>query len=67
MLPKNYAKQKRMWTNDEWRDSEDNNVAALSDKVSEQIILIQSITETTVPKLVADDVPPVTGEVSNGC
>ena len=50
------------------RDSEDNNVAALSKEVSEQIILIQSITETTVPKLVADDVPLVTDKVSqNGC
>lgn len=35
-------------------------VAALSDAVSEQIILIQSVTETIVPKLVADDVPLLT-------
>ena len=49
-------------------NSEDNNVAALSDEVSEQIILIQSITKTTVPKLVANNVPLVTDEVSqNGC
>lgn len=32
----------------------------LSDNVSEQIILIQSVTETIVPKLVADDVPLLT-------
>jgi dynein heavy chain 1 len=32
----------------------------LSDVVSEQIILIQSVTETIVPKLVADDVPLLT-------
>jgi dynein heavy chain 1 len=32
----------------------------LSDSVSEQIILIQSVTETIVPKLVADDVPLLT-------
>jgi dynein heavy chain 1, cytosolic len=38
----------------------ENNVAALSDEVSEQIILIQSVTETIVPKLVADDVPLLT-------
>lgn len=31
-----------------------------SDDVSEQIILIQSVTETIVPKLVADDVPLLT-------
>jgi len=34
--------------------------AALSDSISEQIILIQSVTETIVPKLVADDVPLLT-------
>jgi dynein heavy chain 1, cytosolic len=33
---------------------------ALSDEISEQIILIQSVTETIVPKLVADDVPLLT-------
>jgi dynein heavy chain 1 len=32
----------------------------LSDSISEQIILIQSVTETIVPKLVADDVPLLT-------
>lgn len=32
----------------------------LSDTISEQIILIQSVTETIVPKLVADDVPLLT-------
>src|SRR6267154_2130062 len=31
-----------------------------SDSISEQIILIQSVTETIVPKLVADDVPLLT-------
>jgi dynein heavy chain 1 len=35
-------------------------VEGLSDTISEQIILIQSVTETTVPKLVADDVPLLT-------
>ncbi|KAK1226991.1 dynein heavy chain [Marasmius sp. AFHP31] len=32
----------------------------LSDAISEQIIVIQSVTETIVPKLVADDVPLLT-------
>ncbi|KAF5329223.1 hypothetical protein D9758_018190 [Tetrapyrgos nigripes] len=32
----------------------------LSDAISEQIILIQSVTETIIPKLVADDVPLLT-------
>lgn len=32
----------------------------LSDVYSEQLILIQSVTETIVPKLVADDVPLLT-------
>lgn len=32
----------------------------LSDSSSEQVILIQSVTETIVPKLVADDVPLLT-------
>ncbi|KAF8640937.1 hypothetical protein AX17_000584 [Amanita inopinata Kibby_2008] len=36
------------------------NVPVLSDAISEQIILIQSVTETIVPKLVADDVPLLT-------
>ena len=40
-------------------DSE-SNATLLSDEVSEQIILIQSVTETIVPKLVADDVPLLT-------
>jgi dynein heavy chain 1 len=35
-------------------------LAGLSDVVSEQVILIQSVTETIVPKLVADDVPLLT-------
>ena len=39
--------------------SEDS-VGGLSDTISEQIILIQSVTETIVPKLVADDVPLLT-------
>lgn len=34
-----------------------------SDVVSEQVILIQSVTETIVPKLVADDVPLLTRSV----
>jgi dynein heavy chain 1 len=38
----------------------DDTVVGLSDTVSEQIILIQSVTETIVPKLVADDVPLLT-------
>ena len=38
----------------------ENDVAGLSDNISEQIILIQSVTETIVPKLVADDVPLLT-------
>ncbi|KZT06248.1 dynein heavy chain [Laetiporus sulphureus 93-53] len=36
------------------------NAGALSDAASEQVILIQSVTETIVPKLVADDVPLLT-------
>jgi dynein heavy chain 1 len=35
-------------------------MSELSDKIAEQIILIQSVTETIVPKLVADDVPLLT-------
>lgn len=35
-------------------------IVGLSDAISEQIILIQSVTETIVPKLVADDVPLLT-------
>ena len=33
---------------------------AVSDTQAEQVILIQSVTETIVPKLVADDVPLLT-------
>ncbi|KAI0828245.1 dynein heavy chain [Trametes gibbosa] len=39
---------------------EDADAAGLSDAASEQVILIQSVTETIVPKLVADDVPLLT-------
>ncbi|EIW86375.1 dynein heavy chain protein 1 [Coniophora puteana RWD-64-598 SS2] len=44
------------------RDSEEEAPEAegLSDTISEQIIVIQSVTETIVPKLVADDVPLLT-------
>jgi dynein heavy chain 1 len=38
----------------------DDTVVGLSDMYSEQLILIQSVTETIVPKLVADDVPLLT-------
>lgn len=38
----------------------DDDIPVLSDAISEQIILIQSVTETIVPKLVADDVPLLT-------
>lgn len=41
-------------------DDEGEDAAELSDAVSEQVILIQSVTETIVPKLVADDVPLLT-------
>ncbi|KAH9075718.1 dynein heavy chain protein 1 [Lactarius deliciosus] len=44
----------------EARSSGDGDVARLSDVFSEQVILIQSVTETIVPKLVADDVPLLT-------
>jgi dynein heavy chain 1 len=40
--------------------SQDEDEVALSDAVSEQVILIQSVTETIVPKLVAEDVPLLT-------
>lgn len=40
------------------RDNED--AVAVSNDISEQEILIQSVTETIVPKLVADDVPLLT-------
>ena len=39
---------------------DEQSLGILSDNVSEQIILIQSVTETIVPKLVADDVPLLT-------
>ena len=48
------------------RDSEDAgeiSVEGLSDSISEQVILIQSVTETIVPKLVAEDVPLLTRQV----
>ena len=41
----------------------DDDIPVLSDPISEQIILIQSVTETIVPKLVADDVPLLTRSV----
>jgi dynein heavy chain 1 len=41
-------------------ENETDGVVGLSDNISEQIILIQSVTETIVPKLVADDVPLLT-------
>jgi hypothetical protein len=41
----------------------DDSVTGLSDMYSEQLILIQSVTETIVPKLVADDVPLLTRQV----
>ncbi|KAI0072370.1 dynein heavy chain [Panus rudis PR-1116 ss-1] len=40
--------------------SSENDMVELSDASSEQVILIQSVTETIVPKLVADDVPLLT-------
>ncbi len=47
------------------RDEESGAVelTGLSDSLSEQVILIQSVTETIVPKLVADDVPLLTRPV----
>lgn len=47
------------------RSGEDN-LEGLSDTASEQMILIQSVTETIVPKLVADDVPLLTRYVTVG-
>jgi dynein heavy chain 1 len=44
-------------------ESDAKEIVGLSDIVSEQIILIQSVTETIVPKLVADDVPLLTRSV----
>ncbi|KAI3615632.1 cytoplasmic dynein 1 heavy chain 1-like [Moniliophthora roreri] len=40
--------------------SDGDEAIGLSDAISEQIIVIQSVTETIVPKLVADDVPLLT-------
>jgi dynein heavy chain 1 len=40
--------------------SDEDESTGLSDVYSEQLILIQSVTETIVPKLVADDVPLLT-------
>lgn len=45
------------------RAAEDDDAGGLSDSISEQIILIQSVTETIVPKLVADDVSLLTKSV----
>lgn len=45
-------------------EAEDGDSVGLSDAISEQIILIQSVTETIVPKLVAEDVPLLTRCVS---
>lgn len=45
----------------------DADMLGLSDSVSEQVILIQSVTETIVPKLVADDVPLLTRLVILSC
>jgi dynein heavy chain 1, cytosolic len=45
---------------DETTEEAEEEQVGLSDTVSEQIILIQSVTETIVPKLVADDVPLLT-------
>ena len=42
------------------QSEDEQSLSILSDNVSEQIILIQSVTETIVPKLVADDVPLLT-------
>jgi dynein heavy chain 1, cytosolic len=39
---------------------DESDAVGLSDGISEQIIVIQSVTETIVPKLVADDVPLLT-------
>jgi dynein heavy chain 1 len=45
--------------------SEGGDSAGMSDVVSEQVILIQSVTETIVPKLVADDVPLLTRYITS--
>jgi dynein heavy chain 1 len=49
----------------EWlaKRSSDGNQSEASDTVAEQVIVIQSVTETIVPKLVADDVPLLTRQV----
>jgi dynein heavy chain 1 len=41
-------------------DADSDSAQGISDAYTEQIILIQSVTETIVPKLVADDVPLLT-------
>ncbi|KAK7029674.1 dynein heavy chain [Paramarasmius palmivorus] len=41
-------------------NSDEDEALGLSNAISEQIIVIQSVTETIVPKLVADDVPLLT-------
>jgi dynein heavy chain 1 len=51
-------KRERLQTSSDGDD--EGTVGGLSDAVSEQIIVIQSVTETIVPKLVADDVPLLT-------
>ncbi|RDB29164.1 Cytoplasmic dynein 1 heavy chain 1 [Hypsizygus marmoreus] len=51
-------KRERLQTSRDGENGDD--VIGLSDNISEQIILIQSVTETIVPKLVADDVPLLT-------
>lgn len=45
-------------------ETDGDDILTLSDVISEQIILIQSVTETIVPKLVADDVPLLTRSVT---
>lgn len=52
-------KRERLSSAREKADADDAAIG-LSDAISEQIILIQSVTETIVPKLVADDVPLLT-------
>lgn len=48
-------------------EDETDQEAGHSDLISEQVILIQSVTETIVPKLVADDVPLLTRFVPLSC
>lgn len=49
------------------RASDNADAVGLSDSISEQIIVIQSVTETIVPKLVADDVPLLTKSAVARC